>query len=448
MVTALLVLGFCFTLKAEVVYLPLPGLSEAHKRAAELDCLKNHLQAIYYAARNWSLDNADYCPPNFQSLTNDLSGPAALFCPSNYRDGVPSTWDAVNWSGVDYEWLPLSNLTNWDSEPFAVCIRCQVHKMEGRVEGSYAVEHGFRQGWPEVIASPMDQFAEPGSVVLFTAKIAPDALQPLTYQWRRETLDWTTNRVWVWDPDNAGKGWWVTNVNPAYTATPLAGKTNLELQFGPVSANDNDYYSLAVSNSMGTAVSRRAGLKVTPEAPTMATNSLWAGTFCVSNLRQIALLASLWATANQNIPPDSLDMFRNSYGLYTFEWPAVLHCPADKLWTPSLDWSSVDINNTSYDMSPPDPFSPFSIYCQCRVHGFYIQSDLEVVFRPRFVSMRRVGSEVEMKFRTWAGKPHHLEASPDLSTWEPLSSYAADPGELTYSEPIRPGPRFYRIRRE
>lgn len=440
--TGLSLLAFVPGAEAEIVFLPLPGLSQAREWASTLHCVSN-LKQIAIAARVYANDNADRPPTNFLNFTAELVSPSILFCPADPSTQPPTNWAEVDWSKVNYEWVaPLDWL-----DPAQLCARCKVHRNQALVEGSVQALGGFLPGWAELVAGPLDQYASPGSTVRFQAVVAPDALEPLSYQWRRETPYPTNIVTFIPDPDVPGTGHWTTNSTTAFEVTPLPGETKSECLLVDVSTNSSGYYSVSVSNSLGTAVSRAAGLKVSPDVEAMATNSLWAEIICLSNLRQIGLLASLRTEGPGGALPADFASMTNRHGSPVFEWPLVLFCRADTNHTPTLDWGQTDFAHTSYEMFPPDPGDPGSVYCRCQVHGFYLRSDLEIMSQPRFNSVKYLASRgAEVSLRAFAGRTNVLESSADLVNWDTLATYPPSTGDYVFQDERQLARRFYRVR--
>jgi hypothetical protein len=427
-------------LHAEVIYLPLPGLEQAKQRASAIHCVDN-LRRIVSAASFWALDNADQYPAALEAFTFELGDVSVLFCPADGSFSSPTNWTDLNWARISYEWVPLPDWSN----PTQVCGRCKIHNNVAWAEGSVHELGGYHPGWPEIIAGPLEQYISPGSDARFQVRLAPDASSPLSFQWRRNTLYYVTNAVSRPDPENAGKLLWSTNREARFTVSALVGQTNQECILSAVTTNDSDFYSVAVSNNLGTAVSRETRLSVMPEVAAMAADPHWAEIICVNNLRQIGLLARL----NRATLPDSLEAITNRFGLPLFGWPVALYCRADTDWTPALDWAGLDLKHTSYEMVPPDSLNPLAVYCRCKIHGFYLQSDGDVMWRPWFAGIQAPSDQTaQVNLRAFAGRTNVLEASKDLEHWEILASYGPDPGEFVYSEPRQVLQRFYRIRLE
>src|SRR5262249_46019623 len=147
-----------------------------------------------------------------------------------------------------YQWIVQSNWT----DPDAICCRCRIHENE-MPEDSFAEFNGrFRSGWPVITAGPVYPTVTPGSDIKFEVKIATNTLLPVSYQWRREQLYFVTNVTFVLDPDNPNGGYWVTNRQGRFAVTNLTGETNAIYQIKNAQTNHSDYYSVAISNSMGT----------------------------------------------------------------------------------------------------------------------------------------------------------------------------------------------------
>jgi hypothetical protein len=291
----------------------------------------------------------------------------------------------------------------------------------------------------------------PGSEVRFAVRIAPDALSPVSYQWRREQLSFVTNVTFVTDPDHPHGGYWTTNKRADFTITILSGETNSRFVIPNVQANDSDYYSVVASNGVG-ATAASDLLLVDPFVSSEATSPYWRALNCVNNLKQIALYGRMSASdLNEHLPP-SLSAMTNSYGLPVFGWPIVLYCRFDTTKTAPANWTGVDFANTSYEVLPvrlpadEDAYAPF---CRCKVHGFYAQADGQVVWKPRFNDIRLLANNTtELSFTVFAGQTNLLEASTNLVDWATLGSRPSTNGTFLFYETNRHPRRFYRIRRE
>jgi len=112
------------------------------------------------------------------------------------------------------------------------------------------------------------------------------------------------------------------------------------------------------------------------------TDSAAAETWCRINLQGIGLAAAMWGDDRQRFPASFAEL-TNRHGFSMLQWPLILYCPADTQRTPPADWTGVDLNNTSYELSQPPPAieDTHAPLCRCKVHGFYVNADGSVVVR-------------------------------------------------------------------
>src|SRR5204863_57591 len=195
--------------------------------------------------------------------------------------------------------------------------------------GSVNTQEGYHPGWPALIAHPLYQEATPGSTVQFEVKIVASALQPLSCQWRREHLYYVTNVAFVSDPNAPDGGFFKTNRLANFTVTLLPGETNPVYTIANVQTNQADYYSLAVSNSLGLAISQRARLLPDAMVAFRATNDYWFAARCRNNLSQMRLLARIRETFYPDQAITNFSQMLNYDGSPMFGWPVQLYCPAD-----------------------------------------------------------------------------------------------------------------------
>ncbi len=434
----MLILNAGIFVHGEIIFLPLPGLDQAHQKAGSLGCL-NNLKQISYAAKRWSLDHGGQFPAEFQVFTNELASPAVFFCPTDVGRLIPTNWSDLNWSRIDYTWI--SNAPWADTN---ICGTCRIHTHALQADGF--VRFGLeRSGWPSFVAGAVEQLATPGSAVEFKVRIAPDALVPVGFQWRREHLYYRTNVTFVSDPSTPGGGYWSTNRSANFTVTSLAGQTTPSLRLQNVQTNDSDYYTVAVSNVMGTTVSSHARLGV-DAGFTVLTNEHWSRVICMNNLKQISLLANIWADDHDNHKPQSFSEMTNRFGLPMFGWPIVLFCRSDMARTAPADWPGLDFANTSYEIISGDEQDAYAIFCQCKVHGFYVQMDGQTISGPRFTAITHTNNTVELALVVFAGRTNLLEASVDLVNWTNVATYSGATGPLFYSETASLPRSFFRIR--
>ena len=407
-VVALMVFSPALTTSATVVYWPLNAFElVAHQRADSLAC-STQLVQIMRASQLWANDHADQPPLSFQDFTVELGSPAALFCPAHFRASAPTNWAEVDWDQIDYQWAPDAD---WGNSTNIAC-RCKVHESTGLVDGSVRFG-GYRTGWPLLTAAPLEVYATPGEMVRFDTRLAPDALSPVSYQWRQSHLSFETNVVRVPNTDDPLGVYWATNVVPVFTAIELGGQTNSALLLLGVGTGDSAFYSVVISNAMGASVSRQTRLQVDPAVAGMSTNQLCLESRCASTLKQIWLFALAWSYDHQSQLPPDFEMMTNRFGVTIFGWPLVLFCPSDTNHIAPRDWPEVGFEKTSYEVVLNEDL--YGGFCHCRFHGYYVETEGEVMTRPYFKNIHpQPGFGVELVFKVFAGKLNVLEASKNL----------------------------------
>src|SRR5438046_4735140 len=97
-----------------------------------------------------------------------------------------------------------------------------------------------------------------------------------------------------------------------------------------VTTNVYDYYSVAISNAVGVALSQRARPLVLSVVATRATNDYWFELRCQNNLRQIRLLAGIREAFYPDQAITNFSQTLNYDVSAMFEWPDLLFCPPDK----------------------------------------------------------------------------------------------------------------------
>lgn len=417
---------------AEILF-PLPGLTLARQHSAQNSCGAN-LARISFAAREWSLENPGRQPQSFLDLTNRLPDPSYLFCPANSRDTRTRYWEYFSWENISYTWLG----TNSASEILSVC---SIHDSAALADGT-VVEGPEKVGWPVFLAEPVSRRVTPGSTVRLDFTVAPDALTPLQFQWRREELAYRTNRVFVeTSPEELGE--WRDVTESYFRVSILPDQTNAFLQLQNVQTNDSGFYSVSVSNELGRALSSPASLVVTNDT---LTSERWTDALCLNNLRQIALLANLWATDHSDRRPAAYTEMTNRYGLPSFFWPSILFCPSDLSRTPPTSWTAFDFGNTSYDLLSTDPENLFAVSFRCKIHGYYAEANGRALSRPRFDATIVSNRSVEVTPNIFGGRTNILESSSNLTTWTPVSTYSHTNGPVPFTTPATEPHLFYRLR--
>ena len=421
--------------------LPVPGvLWLAHERADSINCM-NQLKQIGLAARLWQIENGGSFPSGFSVLTNELEAPAVLFCPSNYRrEPAATNWNGFAWSSIDYEWITPTN----PADPSAVFCRCKIHRNTGRIDGSADFVLGVNPGWPRILAPPLSQWASIGSLVRFEF-VLTNAAEPFHIQWNREDPYWRTNVVFVITNEESGEGYWRTNY--LGTNTPIAGATNAVFVIASATTNDAGFYSVTISNALGTAKIGLHRLSV-PQPQTLIP---MAELLCRNRLRMISLAANLWGTEHGDNFPLSLGEMTNDLGYPLFGWPILLFCPADTNRFAPTNWTSVDFSDTSYEIvrtnsAPQEYDEPFA---RCRVHGFVVSGYGTI--RPAVTVMadpqRSANGQFTFTVRDSANGSFAIQASTNFVDWTDLMTVTNGVGKIPFTDlDTNFTRRFYRAR--
>src|SRR5207247_9087292 len=124
-------------------------------------------------------------------------------------------------------------------------------------------------------------------------KITSNGLQPLYFQWRREHLYFVTNVSFITNTNLYDGGFYRTNREASFTVAELPGETSAVYVMQNVTTNVYDYYSVAISNALGVALSQRARPLVLSVVATRATNDYCFGLRCITIPRQCRVLAGI-----------------------------------------------------------------------------------------------------------------------------------------------------------
>lgn len=119
------------------------AIAAARERAKTIMCI-NNMKQLGLAARVWATDNADTFPPDTQSMSNEISNPKVLVCPSDEGRQVAASWPELTAANVSYEYLAPSA---GDNEPQRVMFRCPIHGNVTLCDGS--VQQGLAKTHPE-----------------------------------------------------------------------------------------------------------------------------------------------------------------------------------------------------------------------------------------------------------------------------------------------------------
>ena len=413
----------------------------AHDAAESISCV-NHLKQIGLAARVWQFQNNDVFPSGFSVLTNELEAPAVLFCPSNYRrEAVTTNWEGFAWSSIDYEWITPTNL----DDSSAVFCRCKIHRNTGRVDGSVDFIRGFNPGWPRILAPPLSQWATTGSLIRFEF-VLTNAAEPFHIQWNREDPYWRTNVVFVITDEESSAGYWRTNY--IGTNTPIVGATNAVFAIASTVTNDAGFYSVTISNALGTAKTSFARLLVPPPPSFLPL----AEVLCRNRLKMIYLAANLWSAEHGDNLPLHLGEMTNDIGYPLLGWPVLLYCPSDTNRVAPASWASVNFSDTSYEIlqtnSMPESYDePFA---RCRVHGFVVLGNGTVQPAVTLISSPplRTNGQFTFTVRSSANGNLVIQASTNFVDWTDLTTVTNTIGAIIpfTDTATNFAQRFYRAR--
>jgi hypothetical protein len=421
-----LFLGFCLVLfiqslplRSEVMYWPTTALDLAKQQSYRSGCLNNLWQIAWAAFQA----NPSKVPTNILQLTNQLfalpEGPSVLFCPADLGRQIPTNWADVDFQNIDYLWNPPPGV-HWDDPD--ICCECRIHN-QGVDLGRLVHPGDERTGWPSIIAGVMGPSVTPGSDAQLEVLIAPDAIEPVTYQWWKGLID-----------------------TPGYTAVLLSNETNRVLSIQNAQTNDDSFYTVRVTNPMGTTESR-AALHIDPLVSNYVTNEQWSANHCINNLKQIGVHGRLWARDHEDELPFFLAQMVNKHGIPVFGWPLSVYCRSDVARSVPSDWLLVDLSDTSYEVLPANGENLYDLFARCKVHGHYVEVQGSVVTAPGFQSILRVTNAItELNLKVFANRTNMLEVTTNMTHWSHLKTYTPTNGIFSFSETNDSPSRFYRLR--
>ena len=122
----------------------LPSLSQAKGKAQSIGCV-NHMKQICLAVRMWSNDHQEVLPPDFLSMSNELSSPKILTCPSDGSRTRMTDWSQVNPKNVTYIYSG-AGLKESPATFQTTILTCPIHGHVGLGDGSVQQAPG-RGGW-------------------------------------------------------------------------------------------------------------------------------------------------------------------------------------------------------------------------------------------------------------------------------------------------------------
>ena len=110
------------------------ALAEAKARAQRIQCI-NNLKQVGLGLRLYSGDNNDVSPPDFLTMSNELSTPKILFCPGNTNQPAVKTWAEFAATSSSYEYF-TAGATDAEDEPQRIATYCRLHNIFGLCDGS------------------------------------------------------------------------------------------------------------------------------------------------------------------------------------------------------------------------------------------------------------------------------------------------------------------------
>ena len=105
---------------------------DPNAKALSMQCI-NNLKQIGLAARVWANDNQDILPPNWLSMSNELSTAKVLVCPADTARTAAPNWASFSVANVSYEFL---NPNGSETESQVVLARCPIHNHVCLSDGS------------------------------------------------------------------------------------------------------------------------------------------------------------------------------------------------------------------------------------------------------------------------------------------------------------------------
>jgi len=122
-------------------------LAEAREKAESARCV-NNLKQLGLAVKVWAQDYDRLLPPNILCMSNEISAPVILVCPSDTGRQAATNWSAYSSANCSYEYLGGSGGRS-DQEPDRVLFRCPIHGSIALADAS--VQGGVAKAHPECL---------------------------------------------------------------------------------------------------------------------------------------------------------------------------------------------------------------------------------------------------------------------------------------------------------
>jgi len=135
-ITGLSLSGFMLLVACPALTLSVMAIGQA--KVEQINCL-HQIRSIGLAMRLYSNDNNDVLPLDFLSLSNELSVPKILICPSDTQHTKATNWaDFDPRRNVSYEFLhPGIAESNLLTAPQMILLRCPIHDNVCLGDGSW-----------------------------------------------------------------------------------------------------------------------------------------------------------------------------------------------------------------------------------------------------------------------------------------------------------------------
>ncbi|MGO8927396.1 MAG: hypothetical protein ACLQU3_10970 [Limisphaerales bacterium] len=155
------------------------ALAKAKERAESIQCI-NNLKQMGLAFRVWALDNNNMSPPDMLSMSNELSTPKILVCPTDKTHEAANGWASYSSSHCSYEYLAPSvpveylapsapALNRSVTELRRVIFRCPIHGHVCLSDGSV---------WAEVAKKHPDWLVQRDGKLYWEPAAQPPSVAP------------------------------------------------------------------------------------------------------------------------------------------------------------------------------------------------------------------------------------------------------------------------------